>query len=127
MSASAPDGRRPGNAVVLVAIGVAAGVLSGLLGVGGGVVIVPALVFAAGFGQRRAQATSLAALVPIASVGAFVFGRAASVDLLAAAVLALGGLAGVQIGARVMHRTSDEWLARIFGVFLVIVALTLLR
>jgi len=41
-------------------------------------------------------------------------------------VLALGGLAGVQIGARVMHRTSDEWLARIFGVFLVIVALTLL-
>jgi uncharacterized protein len=74
----------PTNVVPLVLIGVMAGVLSGLLGVGGGIVMVPAMAMLAGIGQQRAQATSLAAIVPIAIVGALVFGGAARIDLVAA-------------------------------------------
>lgn len=106
--------------------GIGAGVLSGLFGVGGGIVMVPIMVLLIGFGQHRAQATSLAAIVPIAAVGAFVFGRADSIDLVAALLLAAGSIVGVQLGARLMHRLSDERLSRIFGAFLAIVAVTML-
>lgn len=122
------DARRRAPAVqllVLAAIGLAAGLLSGLFGVGGGVIMVPAMVLLTGISQHTAHATSLAAVVPIAAVGALVFGRAESVDLPAAAALVLGSLVGVQLGARVMNRLSGEALARIFGVFLLIVALSL--
>ena len=110
---------------VLALIGLGAGVLSGLLGVGGGVVMVPGLVFA-GLRQHRAQATSLAAIVPIAMVGAIVFGGADAVDLAAAVVLIVGSVIGVRVGAMVMHRLSDQRLSWIFAAFLVVVALTML-
>ena len=112
--------------LTLVIIGGAAGLLSGLLGVGGGILLVPALVLLVGFGQHRAQATSLAAILPIAVVGAFVFGRADSVDLLAALLLAAGSLLGVQLGARLMHRLSPERLSLIFAIFLIVVAVSML-
>ncbi len=111
---------------LLAAVGAAAGLLSGLFGVGGGILLVPALVLLIGFGQHRAQATSLAAIVPIAAVGAFVFGRADSVDVAAAVVLAIGSMLGVQAGARLMNRLSDQRLTWIFGAFLIIVALAML-
>lgn len=110
----------------LVGIGAAAGLLSGLLGVGGGILLVPAMVLLIGFDQHRAQATSLAAILPIAIVGAFIFGRADSVDLLAALLLAAGSLLGVQVGARLMHRLSPERLSLIFAIFLVVVAVSML-
>lgn len=111
--------------LLLAAIGAAAGVLSGLLGVGGGIVMVPALVMA-GLTQHLAQTTSLAAIVPIAVVGAVVFGQAANVDVGAAVVLAVGSVVGVRIGALLMHRLSEVLLARIFAVFLIVVAVTML-
>ena len=100
--------------------------LSGLFGVGGGLLMVPALVLLAGMAQHRAHATSLAAIVPIAVVGALVFGRADSVDLAAAAVLAAGSLLGVQAGARAMGRLSGERLALVFGSVVFVVALAML-
>ena len=115
-----------GPLFLLGAVGAAAGLLSGMFGVGGGILMVPAMVLLFGFGQHRAQATSLAAIVPIAAVGAFVFGRAESVDLVAALLLTAGSLMGVQGGARLMHRLSDERLSQIFGAFLVVVALAML-
>jgi uncharacterized protein len=111
---------------LLVAVGAGAGVLSGLFGVGGGILMVPALVLLLGLGQHRAHATSLAAIVPIAAVGALVFGRANSVDLVAAALLATGSLLGVQAGARVMNRLSDDRLALVFGGFMIVLALAML-
>lgn len=115
-----------GPILPLVAVGTAAGLLSGMFGVGGGVVLVPAMVLLVGFGQHRAQATSLAAILPIAIVGAFIFGRADSVDFLAAALLAAGSLLGVQAGARLMHRLSPERLSLIFAIFLIGVAVSML-
>ena len=121
-----PVSNERGPLVPLVGVGAAAGLLSGLFGVGGGILMVPAMVLIVGFGQHRAQATSLAAIVPIAAVGALIFGRADSVDFFAAALLAAGSLLGVQAGARLMHRLSDRALTQVFGGFLVIVAITML-
>jgi len=124
--AGPPELPHRGSFLSLAAVGAAAGLLSGLFGVGGGILMVPAMVLFIGFGQHRAQATSLAAIVPIAAVGALVFGRADSVDLTAALVLAGGSVLGVQAGARLMHRLSDQRLTWIFGTFLIIVALAML-
>jgi hypothetical protein len=112
--------------VALASVGLGAGVLSGLFGIGGGILMVPALVLLLGLGQHRAHATSLAAVVPIAIVGAVVFGGANSVNLQAALILASGSLLGVQAGTRTMSRLSDERLARAFGGFLIVVALAML-
>lgn len=109
-----------------VAIGAAAGLLSGLLGVGGGVVMVPLLVSFVGLSQHEAHATSLAAIVPIAAVGALRFAAADTVDLSVAALLAAGSLVGAPLGARLMARTREGVLKLLFGAFMVVVALQLL-
>jgi uncharacterized protein len=111
--------------LVLAGVGVGAGILSGMFGVGGGTLMVPALVLLVAFAQHRAHATSLAAVVPIAAVGAVVFGRADSVNLGAAIVLGAGSLMGVQAGARTMNRLSDDRLALVFGIFLVVLAISM--
>jgi uncharacterized membrane protein YfcA len=118
----------PGNrsALVLVGAGATAGFLSGLFGVGGGLIMVPALVLLVGMAQHRAHATSLAAIVPIAVVGASIFGGSENVNLVAAALLIAGSLAGVQAGTRLMDRLSGERLALVFGGFVLVVAITML-
>lgn len=114
------------NLWLLGGIGIGAGVLSGLFGVGGGLVMVPAMVLLAHFTQQRAAATSLGAIVPIAIVGAIIFGRADSVNLVAAVVLAVGSIVGVQVGARVMPRLGDDRLRIGFAIFMIGVAITML-
>lgn len=114
------------NAALLAGIGLGAGLLSGLFGVGGGIVMVPAMVLLAGITQQRAAATSLASIVPIAIVGAFIFGRADSIDLPAALILVLGSLIGVQVGARLMARIGDDRLRIGFAIVMIAVALTML-
>jgi uncharacterized protein len=76
--------------------------------------------------QHRAHATSLAAIIPIAIVGASIFGRADNVDLVAAGLLVVGSLGGVQVGTRLMDRLSGDRLALVFGGFVLVVAVTML-
>lgn len=104
----------------LVAIGAAAGAASGLFGVGGGSITVPALVLVAGFGQKLATGTSLTAVVPIAAAALVGYLGAGSVDLTRGSVIALGSLAGAMIGTRLMRRSADRWLQ--FGFALLLVA-----
>ena len=89
-------------ALVLIAIiGLVGGVLSGLFGIGGGLVIVPALILLAGFPIATAAGTSLAALLlPVGLFGALEYYRAGNVDVRAAAVIAVGLLIGAYFGAR---------------------------
>ena len=110
---------------ILALIGAAAGILSGMFGVGGGVVMVPALAMA-GRRQSRAQSASLAAIVPIAAVGAVVFGGADSVDFAAAGILVIGSIVGARGGALLSHRISDQRLTWLFAGFLIVVAITML-
>ena len=114
------------NALLLAAIGLGAGVLSGLFGVGGGIIMVPAMVLLAGMGQQRASATSLASIVPIAAIGALIFGLSDNVDLPAAGVLVVGSLVGVQVGARLMARVGDDRLRIGFAIFMIAIAVTML-
>ena len=102
----------------LVAVGFAAGILSGLFGIGGGTVMVPMLVLLASFGQHQAHATSLAAGLFLAAAGGITYAVAGDVDLVVAALLAAGALAGAPLGARVMHNVSAERLKIAFGVLL---------
>src|ERR1700674_841406 len=107
-------------------IGLAAGVLSGIFGIGGGVIIVPLLVLVLGFTAQQAAGTSLAALLlPVGLFGAIQYWQAGQVNVLNAAMLALGLLLGAFIGARVGLSLPSEVVQRAFGVLLVVVGLRL--
>ena len=108
------------SATLLIAIGVVAGVLSGIFGIGGGVVIVPALIYIAGFRQHQATGTSLAVLLPpIGIAAAYEYYRHGNVDIRAAAIIALGVLVGGWMGAVVANRVAGPYLRLAFGVFVV--------
>jgi uncharacterized membrane protein YfcA len=106
----------------LAAIGFGGGVLSGLLGVGGGVVMVPLLVLWARYGQRDAHAVSLGAIIPISVAGIATYGIAGEVRYWQALGLAAGSIVGAAIGARLLTRIDERLLKVVFGVFLVGVA-----
>jgi hypothetical protein len=103
-------------------IGVCGGLLSGLLGVGGGVIMVPLLVIWAGYGQREAHALSLGAIVPISAVGVLAFGAAGEVRPKEGVALALGAILGARIGAGFLARADERTLKLAFGAFLLVVA-----
>lgn len=106
----------------LAAIGLAGGLFSGLLGVGGGVVIVPLLVLWAAYGQRNAHAISLGAIIPISIAGVITFGAAGEIHVWEALALAAGSIVGAQAGARLLARIDERQLKLAFGTFLVLVA-----
>ena len=110
----------------LIAIGVAGGILSGLLGVGGGIVMVPLLVFWAGYAQRDAHAISLAAIIPISCASVLTYGIAGEVRPWEALALAVGSIAGARIGAGALARMRDRPLKLVFGIFLAAVAVLML-
>jgi uncharacterized membrane protein YfcA len=108
----------------LGALGLAAGALSGLLGIGGAVVIIPALVFVFGFSQRLAQGTTLLLMVPpIGLLAAYQYYRAGDVDLRAALIIACFFFLGGFVGARLATSVDPRLLRRIFAGFLMILAL----
>lgn len=104
------------------AIGLAGGLFSGLLGVGGGVVMVPLLVLWAGYGQRDAHAVSLGAIIPISAAGVVTFGAAGEIPVWEGLALAAGSIAGAQVGARLLARADERKLKLAFGTFLLIVS-----
>lgn len=103
------------RSLVIPSVGLAAGLLSGLFGVGGGIVMVPLLVLVAGLSQHRSHATSLGAILPIAAVGAVTFALDGKIDPYVAGALAAGSLFGAPLGARLMMRISEGWLKVVFG------------
>jgi uncharacterized protein len=110
-------GRRMGEATLFVALGVVAGILSGLIGIGGGVIIVPALVFLFGMSQHQAQGTTLALLVPpIGLLAAWTYYKQGYVDIRVAALICAGFILGSVVGAKFGTGLSDDTLRRIFGV-----------
>jgi hypothetical protein len=109
--------------LVFLAIGLGAGVLSGLFGVGGGVLIVPALVYLRGMTSHAAVGTSLGALLlPVGILGAMAYYRSGNLDLRASLLIAVGLFLGAWFGARVALSLSAVHLTRAFAVFLALVA-----
>lgn len=115
------------SAILFTAIGLVAGVLSGVFGIGGGVVIVPALIYLAGFTQHRATGTSLAVLLPPIGIGAmWEYYRHDNVNVQAAMIIAGAVFAGGWGGAIVANRVSGPYLRLAFGVFVVSLGIYLL-
>nr|WP_225211338.1 sulfite exporter TauE/SafE family protein [Microbacterium commune] len=117
--------RGPRAYLSFIGIGLLAGLLSGLFGVGGGTVIVPLLVLLLSFGQRISAGTSLAAIVPTASVGVISYAISGSVAWIPALILAAGAVVGAQIGSRLLPRVSQNALRWGFVVFLIVVIVSL--
>lgn len=115
--------------LILFITGLAAGLLSGMFGVGGGVIIVPALVFFFGMSQQTASATSLMALLlPVGLLGVYEYyqsGKITTEHIWFGLVIALGLFAGAFFGARLAIELSSDLLRRMFAVFLVLVAIRL--
>src|SRR3954454_4805193 len=110
----------------LGAIGTEAGAFSGLFGVGGGAVIVPLLVLWLGYGERMAPATSLAAIVLIAAMGAALQGGYGNLHVLDGLLVGVPAMAGVLAGTAVQQRVDQRRLSLAFAALLVVVAITLL-
>ena len=111
---------------LFLAIGLAAGVLSGLFGIGGGIVIVPALLFFARMAPSTATGTSLGALLlPVGALGAWEYYKNGALDVRASLLVAAGLTAGVYFGARLNQLLSPVQAKRAFAVFLVLVAVRL--
>jgi uncharacterized membrane protein YfcA len=109
----------------LATIGGAGGVLSGLLGVGGGVVMVPLLVLWAGYRQRDAHALSLGAIIPISLASVVTYGAAGKVRVGYAVALAAGSIVGARLGAGFLARIEERPLKIVFGLFLGVVSILL--
>lgn len=106
------------NGAWLVLVGAAAGVFAGLFGIGGGIVIVPALILFAGFPLVRATGTSLAAiLLPVGILGVVAYHRARMVDLRASALIAAGLLTSVVAGAWLANTLPVDLMRKLFAVF----------
>jgi uncharacterized protein len=113
-----------GNSILYILLGVGAGMLSGIVGIGGGVFIVPALVFLFGFSQQQAQGTTLALLVPpIGILAAWTYYQHGYVNIKVAACIALGFILGSFFGARFAVGVSNTMLEKIFGVAIMLIGL----
>ncbi len=113
--------------MIILAIGLAAGWISGLVGIGGGIIIVPALMFFLDFSIQNAQGTSLAAMVPpIGILAAYVFYKNGHVDVKTSALIACGFLLGAFLGAQTNHLLANKFIEKLFALTLLFVAMKLL-
>jgi uncharacterized membrane protein YfcA len=108
--------------IVVAAIGLFAGVLAGLFGVGGGILFVPALALGFGLSQLEAEATSLLAILPTVAAGTWQQRRYGNVRWQAALVVGVAAVAGVAAGVAVAESLSEEVLRRLFGGLMLVVA-----
>jgi uncharacterized membrane protein YfcA len=115
------------NIFLYVLLGVVAGIFSGLIGIGGGIIIVPAMVLLFGLSQHSAQGTTLALMVPpIGLLAAWSYYKHGLVDLKIAAFVCLGFFVGGLFGAEFANAIPDQLLRRIFGVVLLVVSVKMI-
>jgi uncharacterized membrane protein YfcA len=113
--------------IAYLLLGLAAGVFSGLVGVGGGVIIVPALVYLFNMSQHQAQGTTLALLVPpIGLLAALTYYKQGFVDIRVAAFICAGFFLGALFGARAANNVSDSVLRQLFGVVLLLMSMKMI-
>lgn len=113
--------------IILLLIGLAAGMLSGLVGVGGGIIIVPCLVYFLGFSQKMAQGTSLGILLlPIGILGVMQFYKQGYIDIRVVAIISLAFLAGSYFGSKWALSLSQDTIKKMFAVMMLLISLKML-
>ena len=110
----------------LAAIGTAAGVFSGLFGVGGGTIIVPLLIAWLAFGEREATGTSMAAIIVIAALAAIGQALYGNIDAGKAALVGVPAIGGAIAGTALQQRLPERWISLMFGVLLLVIAVELI-
>ena len=114
--------------ITLLLIGLAAGILSGLVGVGGGLIVVPALVFFMGYSQHQAQGTSLGLLLlPVGILAVINYYNKGHIDIKVVAVMSIAFVIGGWLGSKLALRLNEDAVKKIFAVFLFYSAFKLLR
>ena len=114
--------------LLLLAIGVSAGILSGLVGVGGGLIIVPALVFFLGFSQHEAQGTSLGLLLlPVGILAVLNYYNKGQIDIKVVGVMSIAFVLGGWIGSKIALSLPQDTVKKIFAIFLFYTAFRLLH
>ena len=114
--------------ILLMTVGLAAGILSGLVGVGGGIIIVPALIFFLGFTQLQAQGTSLGLLLlPVGIFAVLNYYKAGHIDLKVVGFMSIAFIAGGWIGSKLALRLDQETVKKIFAIVLFYTAIRLLH
>ena len=115
------------NQVMYIVLGLVAGICAGMFGIGGGTVLIPALVYLFGLTQHQAQGTTLAIMVPpIGLLAALRYYYAGNVKLGMAGLICLGFFFGGLVGAQFVQNVSDPMLKKLFGVFLLFVSLRMI-
>ncbi len=113
---------------IFVLLGICAGTLSGLLGLGSGIILIPTLVLLCGFAQKSAQGMALAVMVPMVLIGALRYWKNPEIEMNATVIglIILGALAGALLGTELAARLSGHILRKLFAVVLIIVAVKML-
>jgi uncharacterized membrane protein YfcA len=115
------------SAIGSILIGLLAGIASGFFGIGGGLVMIPAMIYFFNLTQHQAQGTSLAVLTaPVVILGAIKYYREGNVHVEMAIFIAMGLFVGAYIGATLVHYVSDPTLKRLFGIVLLIASIKLI-
>lgn len=113
--------------ILLILIGLVTGALSGILGIGGGVIVIPALVLLLNFSQKLAQGTSLAMLLPpIGLLAAYNYYKAGYVDIKAAIILIITFIIGSYISSKFAVQLPDAIIKKVFAVFLIVYAIKII-
>ena len=113
--------------LILIIIGLAAGILGGLVGVGGGIIIVPSLVYFLSFSQKSAQGTSLGLLLlPVGIFGVIQYYKQGQIDLKVVAIISIGFLAGSYFGSRIALSLPQETIKKIFAIMLLLIGFKML-
>ena len=113
--------------LILLLIGVGAGMLSGFVGVGGGIIIVPALVFFLGFSQKLAQGTSLGILLlPVGILAVFQYYKQGYIDFRVVGIVSVSFLLGGYLGSKIALTLSQETIKKVFAIVLILVAMKML-
>jgi uncharacterized membrane protein YfcA len=113
--------------LILIIIGIITGVMAGMLGIGGAIIMIPALVFFMGFSQQMAQGTSLAVMLPpIGIIATYNYYKAGHVDMKVALILAACFLIGSYFGSKYALTLPQATLKKIFGILLLLVAAKML-
>ena len=113
--------------LILIGIGILTGVMAGMLGIGGAIIMIPALVFILGISQQTAQGTSLAVMLPpVGILAAYNYYKAGQVNIKFAIILAIFFLVGSYFGSKLALTLPQNVLKKVFGVLLLLVALRML-
>ena len=113
--------------LLLAVIGIAAGILSGMIGIGGGIIIVPALVFVLGFSQQQAQGTSLGLLLlPVGILAVMNYYRQGFIDVKVVGIMSVTFILGGWLGSKLALSLPQETIKKIFAIVMMVIALKML-